>query len=163
MDTRPWVGARAPTAAGGPQSAAVNGRCLASGSVLWYRTRRKMPPHGDARVVILGGGLTGISAAYHLKRPWLLLEKEARLGGHARTDVTRGFHFDKTGHWLHLRDPYTKGLVADLLPDQMVPVERKARIFSHGVLTRFPFQANLHGLPPGVVSECLLGFLAAQQ
>src|SRR5262249_45358015 len=74
---------------------------------------------------------------------------------------TRGFHFDKTGHWLHLRDPYTKQLVAELLPDQMVGVERKARIFSHGVLTRFPFQANLHGLPPEVVKECLLGFVAA--
>ena len=97
--------------------------------------------------VILGGGLTGISTAYHLRRPWLLLEKESRLGGHARTDETQGFHFDKTGHWLHLRDPYVKGLIDELLPGQMVRVERKARIFSHGVLTRFPFQANLYGLP----------------
>jgi protoporphyrinogen oxidase len=116
----------------------------------------------DARVLILGGGLTGISTAYHLKRPWLLLEKEARLGGHARTDETRGFHFDKTGHWLHLRDPYTQALVAELLPDQMVPVARKARIFSHGVLTRYPFQGNLHGLPPAIVSECLVDFVRAQ-
>src|SRR5439155_13114363 len=95
------------------------------------RTDEKPP------VVILGGGLTGISAALHLRSPWLLLEKEDRLGGHARTDVTNGFHFDKTGHWLHLRDPYTKSLIAELLPDQMVSVERKARVFSHGVLTRF--------------------------
>jgi protoporphyrinogen oxidase len=118
--------------------------------------------HSDARVVILGGGLTGISTAYHLKRPWLLLEKEDRLGGHARTDETRGFFFDKTGHWLHLRDPYTKALVAELLPGQMVPVARKARVFSHGVLTRFPFQANLFGLPPAVAAECLLGFIQSQ-
>src|SRR4051794_12951890 len=120
-----------------------------------------MPPLEDARVVILGGGLTGISTAYHLKRPWLLLEKEGRLGGHARTDETRGFHFDKTGHWLHLRDPYVKQLIDELLPGQMVRVERKARIFSHGVLTRFPFQANLYGLPPDVVSECLIEFVRA--
>jgi protoporphyrinogen oxidase len=120
-------------------------------------------PHTDARVVILGGGLTGISTAYHLRRPWLLLEKEARLGGHARTDETRGFHFDKTGHWLHLRDPYIKSLVAELLPDQLVPVERKARIFSHGVLTRYPFQGNLAGLPAEVVSECLIDFVRAHE
>ena len=118
-------------------------------------------PHTDARVVILGGGLTGISTAFHLRRPWLLVEKESRLGGHARTDETRGFHFDKTGHWLHLRDPYMKQLVAELLPDQLVPVARKARIFSHGVLTRYPFQGNLHGLPPEVVSECLIDFVRA--
>src|SRR5687768_6895251 len=95
-------------------------------------------------VVILGGGLTGISAAYHLQRPWVLLEKNDRLGGHARTDQRDGYHFDKTGHWLHLRDAYTKGLIGELLGDDMVKVERKARIFSNGVLTRFPFQANLH-------------------
>jgi protoporphyrinogen oxidase len=120
-------------------------------------------PDADARVVILGGGLTGISTAYHLRRPWLLLEKESRLGGHARTDETRGFHFDKTGHWLHLRDPYTKALVQELLPGQLVPVARKARIFSHGVLTRFPFQGNLYGLPPEVVSECLIDFIRAHE
>jgi protoporphyrinogen oxidase len=119
--------------------------------------------NGEAQVVILGGGLTGISTAYHLKRPWILLDKADRLGGHARTDVTRGFHFDKTGHWLHLRDPYTKQLIAELLPGKMVTVQRKARVFSHGALTRFPFQANLHGLPPEVVSECLLGFIKAHQ
>ena len=119
------------------------------------------PPQPDARVVILGGGLTGISTAFHLRRPWLLVEKEARLGGHARTDETRGFHFDKTGHWLHLRDPYMKSLVNELLPGELVPVARKARIFSHGVLTRYPFQGNLHGLPPEVVSECLIDFVRA--
>jgi protoporphyrinogen oxidase len=120
-------------------------------------------PDPDARVVILGGGLTGISTAYHLRRPWLLVEKESRLGGHARTDEMRGFHFDKTGHWLHLRDPYTKALVDELLPGQMVQVARKARIFSHGVLTRFPFQGNLHGLPPEVVAECLIDFVRAHE
>jgi protoporphyrinogen oxidase len=114
---------------------------------------------GGPEVVILGGGLTGISAAKHLTRRWLLLEKNDRLGGHARTDARDGYLFDKTGHWLHLRDPYTKKLIADLLGDAMVPIERKARIFSNGVLTRFPFQANLHGLPPEVASECLLGFI----
>lgn len=116
--------------------------------------------------MILGGGLTGISAAMHLAehgRPWLLVEKNDRLGGHARTDETQGFRFDKTGHWLHLRDDYTKALIARILPDKMTPVARKARIFSSGVLTRFPFQANLHGLPPEIAKECLLGFIQAHE
>jgi protoporphyrinogen oxidase len=114
------------------------------------------------KVVILGGGLTGISAAAHLRAPWVLFEKEARLGGHARTDERDGYRFDKTGHWLHLRDPAVKQLVADLLPGQMETVARKARIFSHGALTRYPFQANLHGLPPEVIKECLVGVIDAQ-
>jgi protoporphyrinogen oxidase len=123
-------------------------------------TTRMFRP-GNGKVVILGGGLTGISAALHLGTPWVLLEKNDRLGGHARTDERDGYFFDKTGHWLHLRDPYTKKLIGDLLGDKMARVERKARIFSSGVLTRFPYQANLHGLPPDVANECLLGFIQA--
>ena len=112
--------------------------------------------------MILGGGLTGISTAVHLRAPWLLFEREERLGGHARTDERDGYRFDKTGHWLHLRDPAVKKLVDELLPGQMVPIARRARIFSHGVLTRYPYQANLYGLPPEVIKECLLGVVEAQ-
>ena len=117
---------------------------------------------GAGRVVILGGGLTGISAAVHLRAPWVLFEREERLGGHARTDEREGYRFDKTGHWLHLRDPGVKQLVDELLPGQMTPIARRARIFSHGVLTRYPYQANLHGLPPEVIKECLLGVIEAR-
>jgi protoporphyrinogen oxidase len=113
-------------------------------------------------VVILGGGLTGISTAVHLRAPWVLFEREERLGGHARTDERDGYKFDKTGHWLHLRDPGVKQLVEEILPGQMTPIARRARIFSHERLTRFPYQANLNGLPPEVVKECLLGVVEAK-
>ena len=115
-------------------------------------------------VVILGGGLTGISTAVHLRAgvPWLLFEREDRLGGHARTDERDGYRFDKTGHWLHLRDAGVRQMVDELLPGQMVSIARRARIFSHGVLTRYPYQANLHGLPPDVIKECLLGVMEAK-
>ena len=114
------------------------------------------------RVVILGGGLTGLSAAYHLRSGYLLVEREERLGGLARTEEKRGFHFDQTGHWLHLRDPYTRQLADRLLPRGLRPVDRRARVFSHHVLTRYPYQANLFGLPPQVAAECLLGLIAAR-
>jgi protoporphyrinogen oxidase len=119
-------------------------------------------PHDARQVVILGGGLTGISTAVHLRAPWVMFEREERLGGHARTDERDGYRFDKTGHWLHLRDPGVKQLVEELLPGQMVPIARRARIFSHGGLTRFPYQANLHGLPPEVIKECLMGVIEAK-
>src|SRR5450432_703731 len=89
-------------------------------------------PVGVPPVVILGGGLTGISTAAHLRAPWVLFEREDRLGGHARTDERDGYRFDKTGHWLHLRDAGVKQMVEELLPGQMVPIARRARIFSHG-------------------------------
>jgi protoporphyrinogen oxidase len=97
-----------------------------------------------------------------LRQPWVLFERERNLGGLAITREREGFRFDRTGHWLHLRDPGMKKLVAEILPDQMVQVERKARIFSHGATTLYPFQANLFGLPPDVVKECLLGVIEAK-
>ncbi|HEX7508725.1 MAG TPA: FAD-dependent oxidoreductase [Polyangia bacterium] len=123
---------------------------------------KKQPEKDAPKVVILGGGLTGISAALHLRRPWMLFERERTLGGLAITREREGFRFDRTGHWLHLRDPAMKTLVAEALPDQMVQVERKARIFSQGATTLYPFQANLFGLPPDVVKECLLGVIEAK-
>ena len=114
-------------------------------------------------VLILGGGLSGLSTAFHLRRPWLLVEKESRVGGLVRTETMHGgFRFDPTGHWLHLRDPGMKSLVHErLLPGGLVTVARRAAVFTRGVFTRFPYQVNTHGLPPEVVAENLLGFVEA--
>ena len=110
-------------------------------------------------VVIIGGGLTGISTALHLRGPYQLLERCSSLGGLARTSRHGDFFFDCTGHWLHLRDPGIRDLVTELMGQHLVHVDRRARIHSHATETLYPFQANLHGLPPAVVNECLMGFI----
>src|SRR3989441_320995 len=112
-------------------------------------------------VVILGAGLTGLSAAYHLDAPSVVIEREAEVGGLARTHIENGFTFDCTGHLLHLKDPRVVALVDAILPDAFSRHERRALIFSKGVYTPYPFQANLHGLPPEVVQECVSGFVEA--
>lgn len=115
-------------------------------------------------VVVLGAGLTGLSAAYHLRRPALLVERGPQVGGHARSARQDGFTFDVTGHWLHLREPQTRALVEGLFaPGELVSVERRTRVATHGALLAYPFQANLHGLPLEVVQECLVGFLEARE
>jgi protoporphyrinogen oxidase len=124
---------------------------------------------GAAPVVILGAGLTGLAAAYHLQHhPFVLVEKHAQVGGHARSHREQGYTFDKTGHWLHLRDDRSKALLAELFPEvpgqpsAWVTIERKTTIHTHGVELEYPFQANLHGLPLEIVHECLVGLLEAQ-
>jgi protoporphyrinogen oxidase len=114
-------------------------------------------------VLILGGGLAGLSTAVFLKSPWLLVERDARVGGKTRTDIIHGgFHFDPTGHWLHLRDAEMKALVTQRwLPDGLVSIDRRAAVFSRDVFTRFPYQVNTYGLPPDVVRENVLGFIEA--
>ncbi|WP_157595422.1 protoporphyrinogen/coproporphyrinogen oxidase [Plesiocystis pacifica] len=124
-------------------------------------------------VVILGAGLTGLSAAHHLpaQTPFLLVEREAEVGGHARSRREQGHTFDVTGHWLHLRDPRMQRLLASLFPGSSgegvaagwVEVERKTKIHAHGVELEYPFQANIHGLPLEIVQECLLGLVEARE
>ena len=115
-------------------------------------------------VVIIGGGLAGMSTAYHLGDvPHVVLEAEPIAGGLCRTREIDGFRFDYTGHLLHLRDPRIERLVDDLTPTAFRLVERRARIRTHGVTLPFPFQANLHGLPAERVAECMTGFVEAMQ
>ena len=111
-------------------------------------------------ILILGGGLAGLSTAYHLgDRPHLVVEGADSPGGICRSREVDGFVFDYTGHLLHLRDERIVALVDDLLPGAFEQVERKARVRMHGVTLPFPFQANLHGLPPEIVAECLVDFV----
>ena len=109
-------------------------------------------------VVILGGGLTGISTAAHLRAPWLLFERDERLGGHARTDERDGYRFDKTGHWLHLRDPGIKKLVDECCPGGWWG-SRAGRIST--ACDALPYQANLLAAPE-VIRECLVGVVEAK-
>ncbi len=119
-------------------------------------------------VLILGGGLAGLSTAYHLDRlgkkgRYLIVEKRDKVGGRAATEKKDGFLFDHTGHLLHLHDPYGKKLIMDLLRGNLTSHERSTWIHSHGTDTRYPFQANTFGLPPDVVAECVAGFLQNQR
>jgi protoporphyrinogen oxidase len=115
-------------------------------------------------VLILGAGLTGLSTALHLRgRPFVLVERDQRVGGKARSERHRGYTFDVTGHWLHLRDPRVQALVDRLFePGDLLEIERRTGVYTHGVMLPYPFQANLYGLPLEVVSECLVGFVRAQ-
>lgn len=113
--------------------------------------------------LILGGGLAGLSTAYHLGarglRSRLVVEAKASVGGTAGSVTTGAFTFDYTGHLLHLHDPYGQALILDLLKDNLASHTRKAWIYSQGAFTRYPFQANTRGLPAKTVAECVAGFL----
>ncbi len=112
-------------------------------------------------IVIVGAGLAGLSAAYHLRgMPYKILEREREVGGLCRSYVKDGFTFDYTGHLLHFRQTAIKALVESLLPDRLQRHARKSYVYSHGTYTEYPFQVNTYGLPPEVVRECLLGFIS---
>lgn len=112
------------------------------------------------RIVIIGGGLAGVSAGHHLaEHEPVLFEKEQQIGGLCRSFTQDGFTFDCTGHLIHLKNAYTKELVAQLLPDAFDSHERLAAIYSKQTVTPYPFQANTYGLPPEVIRDCVVGFV----
>ncbi|OGS27609.1 MAG: hypothetical protein A2297_04230 [Elusimicrobia bacterium RIFOXYB2_FULL_48_7] len=120
-------------------------------------------PGGKVNTLILGAGITGLSCAYHLGKDYLVLEKESKAGGLCRSVKTGGFTFDYSGHLLHLHSDYAKKFIFSFLGKNIVKIERNSRIYSKEVLTRYPFQANLYGLPPDVIQECISGLLEAKR
>lgn len=115
-------------------------------------------------VAILGAGLTGLSTSHHLGQAGVahrLFERLGHAGGHAITIEDEGYRFDRTGHLLHLRDADLRAFALGFLGDDVLEVERRSLIWSHGTYTRYPYQANTFGLPPDVAYECLAGFVKA--
>lgn len=117
-----------------------------------------------ASVVILGAGLTGLSAAYHLEQlgfiDYQIFEKDDTVGGLCRSVNQDGFTFDYTGHLLHVSDEYFKMLISNLVGfENFNLIFRRSFIYSHEVYTLYPYQINLYGLPNDVIVECIEGFL----
>jgi len=116
-------------------------------------------------VVVLGAGLAGLSTSYFLRRagvPHRVLEKDPVVGGHASTTEEAGYRFDRTGHLLHLRDEEIRQLVLSWFPEgHLLEIHRKSVVYSHGVYTRYPFQANVRGLPSEVAYACVRDFVKA--
>jgi protoporphyrinogen oxidase len=112
-------------------------------------------------IVIVGAGLAGLSTAYHLDGvPYRVFEREPEVGGLCRSYRKDGFTFDYTGHLLHFRQAKIKALIETLLAGRLAKHSRRSYIYSHRTYTEYPFQVNTFGLPPEVVRECLLGFIA---
>lgn len=116
--------------------------------------------------LILGAGLSGLSAAYHLSQrccdDWRILEKTDRVGGLCASNrYSNGFTFDQSIHILFSSDPYAAGLIKKLLGGNLKIQKRKARVYCQDVYTLYPWQVNTHGLPVEMVKECLLGVIKA--
>jgi protoporphyrinogen oxidase len=119
-------------------------------------------PSAHYQTIVLGAGPTGLSAAYHLGAESLLLERNSSVGGWCRSIREGGYTFDYAGHIMFSNDPYVHELYEALLGDNVHWQDREAWIYSKGVHTRYPFQGALHGLPPDVLKECIMGAIEAR-
>jgi protoporphyrinogen oxidase len=118
-----------------------------------------------APVLILGGGLAGLSCARELfahSIPYRVVEKEKDTGGLCRTIRTQGFTYDYTGHFLHFQDPKIREWVLGFVGDQLKSRRRHAVIYSQGTYSEYPYQENNAGLPSATVRDNVRGYLEAQ-
>jgi protoporphyrinogen oxidase len=109
-------------------------------------------------ITVIGAGLSGLSAAYHLGTDYIVLEREAEVGGLCRSVATKGYIFDLAPHIFFTGNQYVSGLIDDLLHEDLVRQARRAYIYLKGTYVEYPFEVNLHGLPRETIEECISGF-----
>ena len=118
-------------------------------------------------VVILGAGLCGLSAGYHLEQTgctdYIIIEKNENIGGLARTETFEGFSFDYAIHILYSRNIYATDLICNrLLTGNVLKQARKSFCYSNGIYTEYPYQVNNYGLPAEIIAENILGLIEAK-
>ena len=150
---------RKPAAVQAPLDSAVAASYAEPGKINPLRTASPVQSTG---CLIIGGGPTGLSAAYHGGADTILLERNPTVGGWCRSIEDAGFTFDYAGHIMFSNDPYVLKLYDILLGDNQHWQMREAWIYSKQVFTRYPFQGALYGLPPDVIKECIVGAIDAR-
>ena len=116
----------------------------------------------SGNVIVLGAGLAGLSAAYHLDYECEVFEKEAHIGGHCRTKRVEGFNFDEGAHVFFGKDDCSREFVWEPLGREMIP--HRAQIWNNyggKTLGRYPVQANASAIGPELATRCVLDFINA--
>lgn len=117
----------------------------------------------QANIVIVGGGPTGLGAAWRLAElgstDWLLVETAGYAGGLAASFVDpQGFTWDIGGHVQFSHYDYFERAMEDFLgPRGWLNHERESWVWMRDRFIPYPFQYNIHRLPPDDLEKCLTG------
>lgn len=112
----------------------------------------------DVDTVIVGAGVSGLATAAALGKgaSYVVLERDAELGGYCKTVKRDGFVWDYSGHFFHFKHPEIERWLIDRMPGQRVrTVQKKSFISFAGRQIDFPFQKNIHQLPQADFIDCL--------
>ncbi|MDX1643172.1 MAG: NAD(P)/FAD-dependent oxidoreductase [Thermoanaerobaculia bacterium] len=119
------------------------------------------------RTLIIGAGPAGLTTAYELTEhdlPAIVLEKDETVGGIARTESYKGYHFDIGGHRFFTKVPVIQRVWEEILDEEFLVRPRLSRIFYDGKFFDYPLKPfnALAGL--GMIESIRIGssYLKAQ-
>ena len=115
----------------------------------------------DLDIVILGAGLAGLSASYHLGHPKnsAILEAKDRYGGHLFSWQRNGFTWDDGPHISFTMNEYVKALFAECVNGEYEEVSIKATNYFRGHWIDHPAQTSLWQIPEPLRTQCVESFL----
>jgi protoporphyrinogen oxidase len=99
----------------------------------------------EKEVVILGGGLAGLSAGAVLsgaERSVILLERDSDVGGLSKTVIHEDFRFDLGGHRFITNKEKIERFVSDLLDGDALTVNRKSKIYMRNKSFDYPLKPS---------------------
>jgi protoporphyrinogen oxidase len=116
------------------------------------------------KVVVLGGGPAGLSAAWKLARGGFdleLIELESQVGGLCRTIKHGDFYFDLGGHRFLTQDKTVFDEIKGLMKDDIVVRPRKSVIRLKGKFFDYPLGAKdlLKKMNPLITAKCFIDYL----
>ena len=110
----------------------------------------------ETKTLIIGGGITGLSAASFLPHSdYLVIEKDSIPGGYCKTTTRGDYTWDYSGHFFHFNNPEIKDYVLENMESEMLQVTKITDIDYKGNIIDFPFQFNIDQLPEKEYKECL--------
>jgi protoporphyrinogen oxidase len=117
---------------------------------------RGAPSLGQAGLVILGGGVAGLTASLLTQAP--VYEADAEPGGAVASDHCEGFTFDRGIHVLQTKNQKILDRLQELGVDFAI-IQRSAHIHAFGKDTAYPFQINSTNLRLDRRARCVWAFL----